>query len=532
MTSTEQLYFGGDIYTVDEACPTAEALAVKDGVIVAVGTEADCRAVLGAGHEAVDLKGSALLPGFIDSHTHPTVMVFYEMNTDLTGVGSLAELQENLGRAAENVTGADWVLGLQFDEQSLDEPKLPGRRDLDAACPDRPAIVLKRDGHMVIANTPALEAAGVSAATDDPEGGKIDRESDGFPAGPFRENAMTIILNAMPVPDMKTIADAAEAVFKRVASFGITSLGAILQTDDEGVSGAQGAFDVSLMELVLDRVPFSLFGLVAAKEIEPVERVRQSALHQPELGQGHRIGALKIWADGTFGSCTALMSQPFTDQPDKSGFLVLPEDEIYRRMVVAHRDGLQIAVHSIGDACTRKCVGLFERLLKEYPREDHRHRIEHASLLDADLIRDLARLGLIVSTQPMFIHSEKDWIRKRLGPERTKWVYPLRSLVDAGVKVACSSDAPIESMDTLHAIQCCVTRDGFEPHQSVTAQEAIRMFTLDAAFAQFEDTVKGSLSVGKRADMVVLDRNPVSVPVDEIKDIQVKRTICGGKPIA
>jgi hypothetical protein len=302
----------------------------------------------------------------------------------------------------------------------------------------------------------------------------------------------------------------------------------VLQTDEEGPAGASGAFDVLALEMLLDHIPVNLYGLLIAKELEKIEQARQTLLHQSEPG-GNRIGALKIFSDGTFGSCTALMREPYADQPDRRGFLTKSEEEIYRRMVSAHTAGLQIAVHAIGDAANRKCIDLYDRLFSEYPAENRRHRLEHASVLDAEMIADIARLGLIVSTQPLFIHSEKHWLHTRLGLERAQWTYPFRALIDAGVTVAGASDAPVESTDVLHAIECCVTREGFEPQQGLTPAEAIRMFTLDAAYAQFEESVKGSISVGKRADMFVLSANPVSVPHQQIRDIRVQRTIIGGR---
>jgi predicted amidohydrolase YtcJ len=225
------------------------------------------------------------------------------------------------------------------------------------------------------------------------------------------------------------------------------------------------------------------------------------------------------------------MEEPYTDQPDTRGFLTTSSEEIYRRMVLAHRAGLQVAVHAIGDAANRTCVELFDRLLREYPGKDRRHRLEHASQLSRELISEIARLGLVVSTQPSYIDSEKHWLHQRLGRDRTRWTYPFRSLLEAGVKVAGASDGPIESVDVLHAIHCCVTREGFEPQQCITAAQAIRMYTLDAAYAQFEDGVKGSISPGKRADLVVLSTNPVSVAPQDIRDIEVEMTVSGGKTI-
>ncbi len=529
MSEAGQFYFGGDVYTVDESCPTAEAVAVRDGKIVAVGSESYCRSALGDDYEPVDLAGKALLPGFIDTHFHPVGMIVFEMYADLSEVTTIKELQDELRDAAQKDRTAKWIMGLQLDDKALEESRLPDRHDLDAACPDRPAIVVIHDGHTVIANTKAIEAMEISALTENPQGGEIDREPDGYPSGPFRETAVEFPLGALPMPEIQTVVDTAKVVFEKIVAHGITSGGVVLQTDSEGVFGSQGAYDVLLMTMLLDIIPINMYLILVAHDLTPFEAARQTKLHNPQLGAGHRINGFKFWADGTFGSYTSFMRAPFTDQPDKKGFLVHTEGEMYRRMVEAHNAELQIAIHVIGDAAIRTIIDLYDRLLREYPKEDHRHRLEHASLLDTEMIADIARLGLVVSTQPMFIHSEKHWLHKRLGADRAKWTYPFRALLDGGVKVAGASDAPIESINVLHAIQCCVTREGFEPQQGITVEEAIRMFTLDAAYAQFEESVKGSIAAGKRADMVILSENPVSVPPEKIRDIRIERTIIGGK---
>lgn len=530
MPDKGQLYFGGEIYTVDEANPTADAVAIMDGKIIAVGSEEECRSALGDEHESVDLRGGAMLPGFIDTHMHPVVLTFFDMNVDLRGATSIEEIQGMIRAAAESDSTENWIVGLQFDEQNLTDPRLLNRHDLDEACPDRPALVIKHDGHMVILNTRAIAASGISAATPDPEGGVIDREDDGYPAGPFRENATQTPLSTMPTPEIDSLIEGAKAAFAKLPAKGITSIGAVLQTGEEGPAGTSGAFDVMAMTMFLEHVPVNLYGLLIADDMGKVEEARQTPLHGDKPG-GHNIGAVKIFSDGTYGSCTAYMYEPFTDQPDKRGFLVRSEDSLYSCMEDAHTAGFQIAIHAIGDLANAICVGLYERLLAEHPREDHRHRIEHASSLSADIIADIARLGLVVSTQPLFIHSEKHWLHKRLGPERAKWAYPYRALLDAGIKIAGASDAPVESTDVLHAIQCCVTREGFETQEAITAAEAVRMYTLDAAYAQFEDSVKGSIEVGKRADLVILSANPVSVPPEKICNISVERTIVAGKVV-
>jgi len=527
----EQLYFGGDVYTVDDEAPSAEAVAVRDGRIVAVGSMAGCEAALGPGCERFDLAGRTLLPGFIDTHLHPLMLVYFDMNADLHGVSSMGDLRERMRESAAGAAPGTWVVGLQFDEQDMDDPGMPTRRDLDAACPLNPLMIVKHDGHTVFANTAAILEAGVTASTPDPAGGVIDREPDGFPAGIFRENASLLIKSKVPIPELGAFQSGAVSSFGRLASCGITSAGAVMQTDAEGPAGAEGAFEVPLMTVLLEHVPINLYGLLVSSEIEQVTNAMATPLHDPVVGAGHRIGGVKIYSDGTYGSCTAYMDEPFADQPDRRGFLAHDVEEIYRRMVFAHTAGLQVAIHAIGDAGVRTCLDLYERLLAEHPLSGHRHRLEHASQLSERLVERMARLGVVVSTQPMFIHSEKGWLHKRLGAERAKWTYPFRSLIEGGVRVAGASDGPVESVDVLHAMHCCVTREGFEPQQSITPAQAVRMYTIDAAFAQFEEGVKGSITPGKRADMVVLSANPATAPPDGIRDIAVERTVVGGRVV-
>jgi predicted amidohydrolase YtcJ len=528
MSEPGQLYFGGEIYTVDPALPRAEAVAVQAGKIIAVGAKAECQKALGKNFEPVDLHGRALLPGFIDTHLHPVVMIFYDINADLSKVTTIAELQNRLRRAEARLSPTAWLIGLNFDEQILTDPHWPTRHELDAACPDRPVLIVKHDAHMVIANTQAIAALKLTAATPDPPAGVIDREPDGFPLGPLRESAAQMALGAMPMPEIQPMIQGARSTFQKLVAHGITSVGIILQTGTEGPAGQAGAFDVLAMNLFADQLPVNLYTLLIADHVAPVEAARRTKLHQAELGK-NRVAGIKIFSDGSLGACTAYMHEPFTDRPDQQGMLVNEPEEIYRRMVAAHSARLQIGIHAIGDKANRLCADLYARLFREYPRADHRHRIEHASVLDAGTIRDLARLNLVVATQPLFIHSEKHWLHKRLGAERAKWTYPFRAFLDAGIKLAGASDAPIESVDVLHAIQCCMTREGFEPQQGITAAEAVRMFTADAAYAQAEETVKGSITPGKRADLVVLSANPVSAPPDKIREIRVEKTVIGGR---
>ncbi len=529
------LYLNADVQTMDDARPTARALAVLDGLIVAVGDDEECEAALRAALEAtgrgdferISLDGGCLLPGFIDTHLHPVLLVYFDNNVDLARSKDLSDVAEMLREASAAKQPGEWLTAVGLDEQSLAERRVPTKWELDAACPQHPVIVVKHDGHTCVGNSLALAAAGIDAATPDPVGGTIDRDAGGEPSGPCREAACQLLLDAAPAQELAGFQRAARDSFARLASQGITSVGAILQSGAEGPAGAAGQIEVPVMSALLAEAPFSMYSILVADRAEAVLAARETPLHRPEAG--HRVAAMKLFSDGTFGSCTARMRSPYEDQPEKIGYLVNSEEEIYRRMKSGHLAGLQVCIHAIGDEANERCIALFERLLAEHPRKDHRHRLEHASLLTPRLIERIARLELCVSTQPLFIESEKEWLGRRLGEQRSQHVYPLRDLVDAGVRVGGASDAPVESSDVLRAIGCCVTRCGFEPHQGITAREALRMFTVDAAYLQFEDRQKGTLAPGKRADLVVVEANPADVLPERIAELSVLRTVVAGK---
>jgi predicted amidohydrolase YtcJ len=525
------LYTGGEIVSLAPGAPDATALATFGDRILAVGDARACREALrtaGARDFAhVELAGRAALPGFIDTHLHPIGMLYFDLNADLRGAASIGWVLDALRARAALIPPGEWVIGLSLEDADLAERRLPTRKELDAACPDRPVLVLKHDGHSASGNSRAFAAAGIDAATADPPGGHIEREPGGAPLGPCRELAAQLLLGAAPSPSLERLREQARTTFGRLAASGITSAGVILQTDEEGPGGAGGRMESLALLLLADELPFEPYSILIGKSVEAAIAARRTALHDPL--RGRRVGGFKIFADGTLGSCTACVREAFADRPGVRGYMTLDDGAIYARMRAAHEAELQICVHAIGDAAIDRCVTLYEKLLAEMPRADHRHRIEHASIVPPDLIPRIAASGLCVSAQPLFIHSEKTWLHRRVGTERARHVYPLRSLIDGGVLVAGASDAPVESVDVLHAIECCVTREGFEPQQALSPREALALFTTNAARLQFEEDSKGMLAPGKRADLAVLSGNPLAVPPDRIASLRVLRTVSGGR---
>ena len=531
---TIKVFFGGPIITINEKQPNVEAVAIKDEKIIAVGNLESVKEVVGSDFESIDLKGNSLLPGFIDSHLHPIAYLFFLFNLDLKDIKSFKELKEFLKQAVIDKPTNELVMGLSLKEEEFTDPaerQLPTRWDLDEACPNHPVFLLRYDGHIGIANTKALELAGITKETPEPEGGEIRWNDKGELTGILSELATNILIGKISMPNPERIFEAAEEGFNILASKGLTSLHGIVQAEAGAELGDAGAFEMPIFKSLLDRIPQNWYSLVYTHNPNKLKRLKKPPLDGGEIDSKYRLGCLKLFADGTYGSATALMHEPFSDQPDKTGFLVVNEAELYEMMKIAHNLGFQIGIHTIGDKGNRVIIDLYKKLLTEFPREDHRHRIEHASSLTPDVIKDMKDLGIIAACQPPFINSEYTWLPKRLGSERIKHSYPMKSLLDEGVLIASGSDCPIEDPDVIMGLHALVTRNGFVPEQCISIEEALKTYTINGAYAAFEENVKGSIEVGKLADFVILDKNPLSTSPANIKEIQVLETIIRGKTI-
>ena len=530
----KRIYFGGPIITMNEKLPSVEAIGIKEEKIIVVGTLKDVKKEMGAETTLIDLKGKALLPGFIDSHLHPIAFLFFLFNLDLKDVRSYQELKTLLVEEAKERPQDQLLIGLSLKEEEFTDPeeqRLPTKWDLDEACPDHPVFLLRYDGHIGVANSKALELAGISNDTPSPAGGEIRKNEESELTGQLSELAASSMLSFVSMPDPAQINEAVKEGFGILASKGLTSLHGVVQAEAGAEMGEAGAFELPIFKTILDQIPQNWYSLIFTHNPKKLKRIKKPPLDGGQKDSKFRVGCLKLFADGTYGSATALMHEPFSDQPDKSGFLVIDKEDLYEKMKTAHNLGFQIGIHTIGDKGNRVVVDLYKRLLTEFPRKDHRHRIEHASSLTNDVIQDMSKLGIIASCQPPFINSEYKWLPKRLGSERCKEAYPMKSLVDAGVVISSGSDCPIEDPDVILGLYALVTRNGFVPEQRISIKEALKTYTINGAYAAFEEDVKGTIEPGKLADFVILDRNPLEVEPEEIKELMVLETICRGNTI-
>lgn len=519
----QKIFFNGPIITMDIKKPVVESVGIDGEKIISVGTLDNVKKDLRNEYKLIDLKGNTLLPGFIDSHMHPISFMFLLLNLDLSTLKSLKELQELLKEASTKKQKGDFIFGLKLKEEEFNIPSLPTRWDLDEVCPDNPVFIVRYDGHIGVANSKTLELIKINSNTIAPEGGEIRRNDKGELTGIISESALDMVFSKLErylIPKPEVMQEIAEKAFKILAEKGITS-----------IHGQLDGGRIAIYKSIQNKILQNWYAFVSIDKPKRLVRLKKPPFDGGKKDSKFKVGTLKLFLDGTFGAKTACMWEPFSDAPDSCGFCVVDEEEIYEKMKVAHNNGFQIAIHVIGDKGNRICVDLYKKLLTEFPRENHRHRIEHASMLTKDVLKDMKDYSLIASCQPPFINSEYIWLEKRIGKERCKYTYPMKSIIDSGVILASGSDCPVEDPDPILGLHALVTRNGFVPEECITIEEALKTYTINGAYAAFEENVKGSIEIGKLADFVILDKNPIEVKEDEIRNVQVLETIIRGKTV-
>jgi hypothetical protein len=520
----------GIIYSAVSHPAKVEALAINGARISAVGTSSVLAHLVGPKTRVIDLRGRAVLPGFEDSHAHVLGIGFARIDVNLAGTKSYREVVEKVAEAARDRRPGEWVLGRGWHESKWSEPPtdavrgFPRHDALSLVTPDHPVVLKRADGHAVLVNARALEQMGITKDTEAPAGGEIIRDDDG-PTGVFVDNAQSLIHppDRSPAENRRALDLAMEEALEK----GVTTL------TDAGASpeavalykeyAAGGKLGVRLYVMAS--------GLAALKEWkEPRVGLRGGFL---------TLRAVKLYADGAMGSRGAALLDPYDDDPSNSGLLVTPPADILEAARWALPRGFQVATHAIGDRANRMVLDQYETAFREFPGvKDHRFRVEHAQLLDEAEIPRFARLRVIASMQGIHAPSDRPWAPARVGMARvTEGLYVWRKLWQAGARIVNGTDAPVEDLSPIQNFYASVTRrgldgqppEGFDPDQRMTREEALRTYTKDAAYAQFEERDKGTLEVGKRADVVVLSRDIMTVPESEILGTEVDVTIVDGR---
>ena len=526
----------GKIYTVDTTRPTASALAVRAGKILFVGSDGEARERGNASTTVIDLGGRTVVPGMIDAHAHLLGLGDMLRRVNLVGSTSYDEVIARVKAFSKDVKPGVWILGRGWDQNRWPSKEFPSHDALSRAFPNNPVVLDRVDGHAVLANAKAMELARVSAATTDPEGGRLIRRSGGAPAGVFIDNAQNLIVNAIPAPTRAELRSAILAAIAECNRLGLTGVhDAGVEPDTVGIyEELAKAGNFNLRNYVMLSDP-GASDSPRARGNRYLQRGPQSALYDGHLW----VRAIKLYADGALGSRGAALLAPYADEPSNSGLLVLRPEYIRAWADAALRSGFQVNVHAIGDRGNRIVLDSFESALRAVPKADHRFRVEHAQVVSLEDIPRFAKLGVIPSMQPTHQTSDMGWAETRVGPQRIRGAYAWRSLLNTGVIIPSGTDFPVEEVNPLLTFHAAVTRQdpnnlppgGWYPEQKMTREEALQSMTIWPAYAGFQEAVLGSLTPGKYADFVVLDRDIMRIPDTEILATRVVSTWIGGKRV-
>jgi predicted amidohydrolase YtcJ len=517
------------IWTVDPATPTAQAVAVLGDRIVAVGSNADVAAWRGAQTRVVDAGGKLLLPGFNDAHVHFVSGGTQLDAVQLTDASSAAEFARRIGERAKSTPKGEWILGGDWDDTKWTPIALPTKEMIDPVTGDTPVFVQRYDGHMGLANSAALRAAHITAQTPDPPGGLIVRDAHGDPTGALKDAAMDAVFSVIPDMPHDQRVRAVKRALAHAAAVGVTS------AQDMTPEYA----DVSVYGELLEKGELTT-RIYAAHVIENVEDIAKIGVHHAFGGPWLRIGAVKAFADGSLGSRTAYFFDPYTDEPGNRGLLsagMHPISKMRDRMMLADANGIQICTHAIGDAGISTTLDIYSEVEKAHGPADRRWRIEHSQHVAAKDFDRYAALHVIASVQPYHAIDDGRWAEPRIGHDRATRTYAFRTFLNHGVHLAFGTDWDVAPLNPLLGIYAAVTRatldgknpNGWIPEQKLTVAEAVEAYTQGSAYAEFQEKEKGSITVGKLADFVLLSDDIFSITPEKIRDVTVLATWAGGR---
>jgi hypothetical protein len=512
----------GNVLSMDSFQLIAEAIAVKKDRIVKVGTNEEINSWIGKTSQVIDLHGRTVIPGLIDSHIHVSDFGKFLMWIDLTDVNSIEEMQRRIRERAQKISEERWIIGSGWDQNRFVDKRYPNRRDLDEASPHNPVILYHQCGRVCVVNSKALELAGVTKETCAPSGGKIEKDAEsGETTGILREKATDLVWKAIPEPSEEELMEATSLACKKIVEAGVTSIHWI----------ATSLTELSVMSRFIaeNKLPIRVYTIIPANFLDQIGGSDLSIISGDDA---NRNLGVKVFVDGSLSARTAALREPYCGDVESKGQMLFSQEELDALVIKVHKANFRLIMHAMGDQAIGMALTAIEKALVEAPRKDHRYRLEHASVLNKELIQRIKELGMIVSVQPKCVITEFSvWSAvERLGSERARWLYPIKTLIKEGIQVTGGSDCPMEPLSPLRGIQAAVTRQFF-PEEQITVDEALRMYTVNAAYASFEETVKGSVEEGKLADLTVLSDDPTAVPPSKIGDINVDMTIVGGKVV-
>ena len=522
------IFRNGPIITVDSANPKPEAVAVQAHWISRVGTHEEVLAEAGPATITIDLDGRALLPGLNDNHTHPISFGqgLSQIDASPAAAPTLASVQNAFRRrASEQPDG--WLLARGYDDTRLDIHRHPTRYELDEATGNRPALLVRTCGHLAVANSAALQLAGVTATTANPVGGAIDRDGYGVPTGLLRETAMKLVSDYIPAPTIGDMKAFLKAAGKRFNEFGITSAGEAAISNSRQLAAYQ--------ELAKAReLPMRIFAMMLIDDT--LEELARLGIQTGFGDAWFRLGPAKVFQDGSGGGRTAAMSVEYRNDPGNRGITIYDQAELNERFTRAHAAGFQMAAHAIGDRAISMILTAYETALEANPHPNPRPRIEHCGLCTPDHLQRMKAIGAVAIPQPSFIYYLGDSYIENFTEEELAMSYPGRSWFDGGIVAVGSSDVPVVSCNPFVNLRSAVTRmtqDGqyMGRNQGVTIEEALRMFTINGAYASFEESIKGSITEGKLADLTLLSEDPRAVEPEQLHTLRADLTMIDGRVV-
>lgn len=528
--SADLVVVNARIYTADAARPLAQALAVRGDRLIFVGSTREADMLVGPQTRRLDLAGRTVIPGMVDAHAHLMGLGAALRTVDLVGTTSYDEIIARVVAQASKTSKGEWITGYGWDQNDWAETGFPTHERLSAAVPDHPVILSRVDGHASLVNARAMALAGLTAATPDPDGGRLLRGPNRVPTGVLIDRAQALVRRVVPPPSPVEQRARLDTALAEANRWGLTGI------HDAGVDGAT----IDLYRATADAGRFTLRDYVMISGDDATLNRFLPAGPQLALDGGRLwIRAIKLYADGALGSRGAAMLEPYSDEPGNRGLVVTSQQRIEAVAARALAEGFQLNTHAIGDRANRMVLDAIAAALAKHPVPDHRFRIEHAQLLAPEDIPRFAELGMIPSMQGSHQTSDMYWAVNRIGPTRALGAYAWRSLLNSGVIIPNGSDFPVESPNPLLSFTAFVSRmdqagwpaGGWYPAQRTTREEALLSMTLWPAMAAFMEHDSGSLTPGKYADFVVLDQDIMTVPVLQIRRTQVLRTVLGGQTV-
>lgn len=519
----ELILHNANIITSNPLQPKCEAIAISKGKIVAVGTNSDILNLAGSNTKKLNIGLKTITPGFIDAHSHPAYSGYRHLRNVDCDLRSIKAIQKAIKTEVLKKAPGEWVSGFKYDDTKTVEGRYITRYDLDEITSDHPIKIQHRGGHTAYTNSIALKLAKIDRETPDPPGGQIVRDENGEPTGLLKENAVDLVDQLIPNELTTEDRQAGVKLFSEMISkSGITSV-----TDAYGRPSDLMAYRDAYSA---DELSSRIYCMIGYHNID--EMISKGV----KTGDGNnwvRVGGMKITCDGSISERTARLSKPYIGRPNDFGIIVMDEDELYDYAIKAHKANWQIGIHANGDVGIDKSLNVFERIQKEYPRKDPRFRLEHCTVVNSDLIQRIKKINAIpcpFSTY-VYFHGEK---MVNYGKERLENMFAVKSFLDAGINVTQTSDYPPGPYEPMMALQSSVTRTDMSgniwgPSQKISVEEAIKVGTINGAYASYEENIKGSLETGKLADLVVLEKDPAKVDPLSIIDIKIERTMIDGK---